>query len=209
MESYSFKLYSIQLKWILLFIITCRKFRSPKTDEDEVFDQNFDRESISGMKKVYETVLQEKWDVGPRARIYFHLSDPNWSKLVWLEYLMSAEVVEKHIFPTNIVSWSFLMPGIDSRSKFRSKKTSSSVFGDLNFGYVLLLDFIPFDRANQELQVQNAFLDESLELKSKLEEAEMWASKVSTFLRISFFLYAHIRDNRCENFAKYAKTSKL
>ena len=59
---------------------------------------------------------------------------------------------------------------------------------------VLLLDFIPFDRANQELQ--NAFLDESLAQK----EAKIWAFKVSKFLRIprdfrtDYPLYGHTKN---------------
>ena len=42
-------------------------------------------------------------------------------------------------------------------------------------------DFIPFDRANQELQ--NAFLDESLAQK----EAKIWPLKVVTFLCFAAF----------------------
>ena len=63
----------------------------------------------------------------------------------------------------------------------------------------------PFDRTNQELK--NAFLDESLVSSSKgtkVMAVESW----HTFHDFEF-LYAHIRDNRFENNAKFVKTSKL
>ena len=64
-------------------------------------------------------------------------------------------------------------------------------------------DFIPLDRANQELQ--NAFLDESLAQK----EAKIWPLKVLTFwhfsrdFRTDYPLYGHTKScktRKCHNF---------